>query len=59
VVAANTWNGEFLVAWRGDDNVGTLVEYEQEVFTQRMDSMAVFVDAFESHDTSRWSSTVP
>jgi hypothetical protein len=59
VVAANTWNGQFLVAWHGDDNTGTLVQGEYEIFTQRMDSMAVLVDAFESEDTSRWSSTVP
>jgi hypothetical protein len=59
VVVANSWNGEFLVAWYGEDNVGTLVQGEHEIFTQRMDGMAVFVDAFESDDTSRWSSTAP
>ena len=59
VVAANTWNGQFLVAWHGDDNVGSLVLGEYEIFIQRMDGMAVFVDAFESGDTLWWSSTVP
>jgi hypothetical protein len=59
VVAADTWNGEFLVAWSGEDNVGTLVQWEYEVFIQRMDGMAILVDAFESDDTSRWSSSVP
>jgi hypothetical protein len=59
VVAANTWNGEFLVAWNGSDNVGGLVENEVEIFIQRMDGMAVFVDPFESGDTTGWSSAVP
>jgi len=59
VVAANTWNGQFLVAWHGDDNVGSLVQGEREIFIQRMDSMAVFVDGFESGNTSWWWSTVP
>jgi hypothetical protein len=59
VVAANTWNGQFLVAWHGDDNVGSLVQGEREIFIQRMDGMAVFVDAFESGDTAWWSSVEP
>lgn len=59
VVAANTWNGQFLVAWHGDDNVGTLVQGEYEIFIQRMDGMAVFVDAFESGTTGAWSSVQP
>ena len=59
VVVANTWNGQFMVAWHGDDNEGTLVQGEQEIFIQRMDSMAVFVDPFESGDTAGWSSAVP
>ncbi len=59
VVAANTWNGQFLVAWDGDDNVGSLVQGEREIFIQRMDGMAVFVDGFESGDTTRWSSVEP
>jgi hypothetical protein len=59
VVAANTWNGQFLVAWHGDDSEGSLVQGEYEIFTQRMDSMAVFVDAFESGNTVGWSSAVP
>jgi len=59
VVAANTWNGEFLVAWCGDDNVGGLVLGEREIMAQRMDGMAVFVDAFESGNASQWSSIVP
>jgi hypothetical protein len=59
VVAANTWNGQFLVAWHGDDNGGSLVQGEYEIFIQRMDGMALFVDRFESGDTSAWSLTVP
>jgi hypothetical protein len=59
VVAANTWNGQFLVAWHGDDNEGTLVQGEREIFIQRMDSMAIFVDAFESGNTVGWSTAVP
>jgi hypothetical protein len=58
-VAANSWNGQFLVAWHGDDNVGSLVLGEHEIFIQRMDGMAVFVDPFESGDTTGWSSAVP
>jgi len=59
VVAANTRNGQFLVAWHGEDNVGGLVLGELEIFIQRMDGMAVFVDPFESGDTTGWSSAVP
>ena len=59
VVAANSWNGQFMVAWDGDDNVGSLVLGEYEIFIQRMDGMAVFVDPFESGDTTGWSSAVP
>jgi hypothetical protein len=59
VVAANSWNGQFLVAWDGDDNVGSLVLGEYEIFIQRMDGMAVFVDGFESTDTTGWSSVQP
>ncbi len=59
VVAANTWNGQFMVAWCGDDNVGGLVLGEYEIFIQRMDGMAVFVDPFESGDTAAWSSVQP
>ena len=43
----------------GDDNVGSLVLGEYEIFIQRMDGMAVFVDPFESGDTTGWSSVMP
>jgi len=61
VVAANSANGEYLVAWHGDDNVGGLVDNEFEIFIQRVYISAtdVFVDGFESGDTSAWSATVP
>lgn len=59
VVAANPINGQFLVAWHGDDNVGGLVESEYEIFIQRMDGMAIFVDDFESGDLSAWTGTGP
>jgi len=59
VVAANPQNGQFLVAWDGDDNVGGLVQGEYEIFIQRMDGMAIFVDDFESGETNAWSLTVP
>jgi hypothetical protein len=59
VVAANTRNGQFMVAWHGDDTVGDMVLGEYEIFTQRMDGMAIFVDGFESNDTSQWDSAVP
>jgi hypothetical protein len=59
VVAANSANGEFLVAWDGDDNVGGLVDNEYEIFIQRMVITDIFVDGFESGDTAAWSLTVP
>ncbi|HSN55259.1 MAG TPA: hypothetical protein VLT32_11320, partial [Candidatus Sulfomarinibacteraceae bacterium] len=59
VVAANTWNGQFLVAWHGDDDEGSLVQGEWEIFTQRMDGMELFCDAFESGNTVGWSSALP
>ena len=59
VVAANSRNGQFMVAWDGEDNVGGLVLGEQEIFVQRMDGMAIFVDGFEANSTSMWSEVVP
>ena len=59
VVAANSGNGQFLVAWHGDDNVGGLVQGEYEIFIQRMEGMALFVDPFERGDTTGWSSAMP
>lgn len=59
VVAANSWNGQFLVAWYGEDTVGALVTGEQEIFVQRVDGLAVFVDGFESSDTSAWTLASP
>ncbi len=37
-VAYNSIDNEYLVVWEGDDNVGTLVEGEQEIFGQRVDA---------------------
>jgi hypothetical protein len=37
-VAWNARNNEFLVAWYGDDNTGTLVDNEFEIFCQRLDA---------------------
>ena len=59
VVAANSRNGQFMVAWDGEDNVGSLVLGEQEIFVQRMDGMAIFVDGFEGDSTSMWSEVSP
>ncbi len=62
VVAANSENGQFLVAWHGDDNVGGLVDGEYEVFIQRVVvelPTDIFADGFESGDTNAWSTTVP
>jgi len=36
-VAYNSLRNEYLVAWRGDDNVGGLVDDEMEIFVQRLD----------------------
>lgn len=59
VVAAHGALGDFLVAWTGDDDTGTLVDDEGEAFIQRLSGSYVFVDDFESGDADRWSSTVP
>lgn len=59
VIAANTANGQFLVAWQADDDVGGLVQGEYEIYIQRMEGSALFVDGFESGDMSAWSATVP
>jgi hypothetical protein len=59
VVAANSENGQFLVAWNGDDNVGGLVLGENEIFIQRVYLTDIFADGFESGDTAAWSATVP
>jgi hypothetical protein len=62
VVAANNLNGEFLVAWHGNDNVGGLVQGENEIFIQRVVvevALDIFSDGFESGDTAAWSLTVP
>lgn len=57
-VAANSWNGQFLVAWHGD--AGRDVNWgAMEIFTQRMDGMALYVDPFESGDATGWTSAVP
>lgn len=49
---------ECLVIWRGDDNVGGLVNDEFEIFGQRWATTlpaSIFEDGFESGDTSAWS----
>ncbi len=38
VIAYNSDDNEYLVVWRGDDNVGTLVDNEFEIFGQRLDA---------------------
>lgn len=61
-VAANRARGEFLVAWEADVDSGCLAfpaVREPEIFFQRMDGMAVFLDHFESGDTRLWSAVVP
>lgn len=59
VVAANSSNGQFLVAWYGDDDVGGLIPGEWEVFIQRVYIADIFADGFESGDTAAWSAAVP
>lgn len=59
VVAANTWTGEFLVAWSGDDTEAPLVAGEREAFVQRMDGPEIFVDIFESGTTYLWTLVAP
>lgn len=59
VIAANAANGQFLVAWQADDDVGGLAQGEYEIYIQRMEGSPLFVDGFESGDPSAWSATVP
>ncbi|MFN7950733.1 MAG: hypothetical protein U0610_03325 [bacterium] len=58
-VAANAANGQFLVVWGGDDNTGTLVNDEEEIFIQRMKGWYVFADDFESGNIDNWGSSAP
>jgi hypothetical protein len=37
-IAYNSINNEYLVVWEGDDNTGTLVDGETEIFGQRIDA---------------------
>lgn len=59
VIAANSANGQFLVAWQADDDVGGLSQGENEIYIQRMEGSPLFVDGFESGDPSAWSAIVP
>lgn len=59
VIAANTVNGQFLVAWQADDDVGGLAQGENEIYIQRMEGSALFVDGFETGDAAAWSALVP
>lgn len=58
-VAAHIGNGQFLVAWAGDDDTGTLVDDETEIFIQRLQGSLVFADGFEGADSTRWDDQVP
>lgn len=59
-VVLATSPGEILAVWHGDDDEGGLGVGLTEVFGQRIDtSFLVFVDGFESADTTRWSASVP
>jgi len=44
-VAWSAATGEYLVVWRGDDNVGGLANNELEVFGQRLDEWGIEVGA--------------
>lgn len=59
-VARNSTAEEYLVVWYGDDNEGGMVDGENEVFGQRLQSDLdlLFADGFEGGDTSAWSATV-
>lgn len=59
VVAANSKNGQFLVAWQADDDAEGLAQGEYEIFLQRMEGAPLFVDGFESGDPAAWSAIVP
>jgi hypothetical protein len=57
-VAYNSVDHEYLVVWSGDDNVGGLIDGEDEIFGRRL-GVLPFADGFESGDTGEWSATVP
>lgn len=59
VIAANSANGQFLVAWQADDDAEGLAQGEYEIFIQRMEGAPLFVDGFDSGDPSAWSAIVP
>jgi hypothetical protein len=44
-VAYNSQDGEYRVVWAGDDNVGSLVDGEIEVFGQRLDAAGIALGA--------------
>jgi hypothetical protein len=48
-----------LVAWKGDDNVGGLVDDELEIFGQLLDLNLIFADGLESGDFSAWAFKQP
>jgi roadblock/LC7 domain-containing protein len=57
-VVASRDIGEYLVVWLGDDDVGGLVDGEREIFGQRL-GRSVFLDGFETGDTTGWTRSQP
>jgi hypothetical protein len=58
-VAYDQTRDEYLVVWTGSDDVGGLVQGEDEIFGQRLGETLIFADGFESGDAGAWDSVVP
>jgi hypothetical protein len=56
-VAWNATRGQFLVVWHGDDGTSGVDEFE--IYGQRLGSLSIFADGFESGNTSAWDLAVP
>lgn len=58
-VARSSSSPEWMVVWYGDDQRGTLVDGENEIYGQRVDVLTIFADDFETGSTANWSSVTP
>ncbi len=53
-VALSSGPGPLLAVWQGDDDTGIQVDNEEEIFGELILGNWIFVDGFESGDTSAW-----
>lgn len=54
-LAAGRDIGEFLAIWIAVDDLPGMAENESEIFGQRLQSLGLFIDGFETGDTGSWS----